>query len=190
MAGAVWLTTSEHRTVTALLDLLVPSDGISPGAGQAGGADYVDQLLGAFGFDPPRIWAGGPFSGRHGGEGRFDRWIRLAPLEELAWRIRIEGSQGLPEREFNGPVIGWQQQYRAALDRLGDDFADVGPDERSERVETTDPSFRELAFTHACESLYGDPVYGGNRDQAGWTAIGFAGDVQPRGWTDAEVEGR
>ncbi len=43
---------------------------------------------------------------------------------------------------------------------------------------------------HACESLYGDPVYGGNRDGAGWAAIGFAGDVQPVGWTDAEVEGR
>jgi hypothetical protein len=190
MAGPVWLTTSEHRTVTALLDLLIPSDGVSPGAGQAGGADYVDQLLGAFRFDPPHIWAGGPFSGRHGGEGRFHEWIRLAPLEELAWRIRIEGSQGLPERAFNGPVTGWQEQYRTALDRLGDDFADVGPDERSRRIETTDPSFRELAFTHACESLYGDPVYGGNHDAAGWAAIGFAGDVQPRGWTDAEVEGR
>ena len=40
---------------------------------------------------------------------------------------------------------------------------------------------------HACESLYGDPVYGGNRDARGWAAIGFDGDVQPRGWTDDEV---
>ncbi|MEZ5176741.1 MAG: hypothetical protein R2746_00260 [Acidimicrobiales bacterium] len=49
------------------------------------------------------------------------------------------------------------------------------------------PELAELAFTHACESLYGDPIYGGNRDGAGWAAIGFAGDVQPRGWTDDEV---
>ena len=35
--------------------------------------------------------------------------------------------------------------------------------------------------------MYGDPVYGGNRDLAGWQAIGFAGDVQPRGYTDDEV---
>ena len=67
MAEPVWLTGAEHRTVTALFDLLVPADGVSPGAGECGGADYVDQLLGAFTFDPPRIWAGGPFSGRHGG---------------------------------------------------------------------------------------------------------------------------
>lgn len=190
MAGPVWLSTTEHRTLTAVLDVLIPPDDVSPGAGQAGGADYVDGLLGAFRFDPPHIWAGGPFSGRHGGEGGFDRWIPLSALEELAWRIRIEGSRGLPEREFNGPVTGWQQRYREALAVLGDDFADLGDGERSRRLEGTHPSFRELAFTHACESLYGDPVYGGNRDGAGWAAIGFAGDVQPRGWTDAEVEGR
>jgi hypothetical protein len=38
-----------------------------------------------------------------------------------------------------------------------------------------------------CEGMYGAPEYGGNRDQAGWKAIGFSGDVQPRGWTDVEV---
>ena len=32
--------------------------------------------------------------------------------------------------------------------------------------------------------------YGGNRDRAGWRAIGFEGDVQPRGYTDDEVSGR
>lgn len=185
-----WLTDTEHATVTALFDVLVPPDGVSPGAGEAGGADYLDQLLGAFTFDPPRIWAGGPFSGRHGGEPGFDRWIPLGALEELAWRIRIEGSQGLPEREFNGPAVGWQEQYRTALAALGEDFATLDRDEQQERVAALAPDIRELAFTHACESLYGDPVYGGNRDGAGWVAVGFAGDVQPRGWTDAEVEGR
>jgi Gluconate 2-dehydrogenase subunit 3 len=186
MAAPVWLTPTEHRTVAALLDVLIPPDGVSPGAGEVGGADYVDGLLGAFHFDPPHIWAGGPFSGRRGGEGDFGEWIPLGALEELAWRIRIEGSRDQPEREFNGPVIGWQEQYRDAFAALGDDFAE----EQAVRVDATDGAFRELAFTHACEALYGDPVYGGNRDEAGWRAIGFAGDVQPRGWTDAQVEGR
>ncbi len=50
-----------------------------------------------------------------------------------------------------------------------------------------DPAFRRLLYEHACEGTYGDPVYGGNRDQVGWRSIGYAGDVQPRGWTDVEV---
>ena len=40
-------------------------------------------------FDPPHIHAGGPFSGRWGGEPSFEKWIPLGPMEELAWRTRI-----------------------------------------------------------------------------------------------------
>jgi gluconate 2-dehydrogenase gamma chain len=47
--------------------------------------------------------------------------------------------------------------------------------------------FVDLVFEHACEGLYGAPEYGGNRDLSGWRSIDFAGDVQPRGWTDEEV---
>ena len=172
------------------LDDLLPADGTSPGAGEAGGADYVDQLLGAFAFDPPHIWAGGPFSGRHGGEAGFENWLPLGALEELAWRIRIEGSQDKPERLFNGPVVGLQDQYRIGLDLLGADFAELAAEDRAGRLAGVGHEFRELLFTHACESLYGDPVYGGNRALSGWNAIGFEGDVQPRGWTDEEVSGR
>lgn len=186
MTGPVWLTTEEHARLEALLDHLVPADPPTPGAGEAGGARYVDRLLGAFSVDPPRIWAGGPFSGRHGGEASFDRWLELGPVEILAWRIRIEGSRGVLEREFNGPVTGWQEIYRSGLAALGDDFVDLDAPARSARLHHQ-PALARLAFTHACESLYGDPIYGGNRGGAAWAAIGFAGDVQPLGWSDREV---
>ena len=61
------------------MDLLIPGDEWGPGAGEAGAADYVDRLLGAFAFDPPRIWAGGPYSGRHGGAPGFDAVARARP---------------------------------------------------------------------------------------------------------------
>ena len=47
--------------------------------------------------------------------------------------------------------------------------------------------FTLLVYEHACEGMYGAPEYGGNRDLVGWSNIGHAGDVQPRGWSDAEV---
>lgn len=159
-----------------------------PGSAAAGVADYVDTLLGAFAFDPPRIWAGGPFSGRHGGAAGFETFIPLGEVEELAWRTRIEGSLGFPEREFNGPVVGLQEQYAAGLETLGADFASQSAEEQDTRLAAV-PEFAALLHRHACEGTYGDPVYGGNRDGAGWAAIGFAGDTQPRGWTDVEVRG-
>lgn len=174
----------------AALERLFPADDEgAPGARAAGAADYVDGLLGAFLVDPPRIWAGGPFSGRLGGEDGFSSFLPLGRVEELAWRTRIEGSCGLPEREWNGPVVGLQQRYRAGLADLGDDFVDADPAEQDARL-AADPAFASLLHTHGCEGLYADPVYGGNRDGIGWSSIGFAGDAQPRGWTAEEVTGR
>lgn len=184
MAG--WLTNAERDRLCLVLDCLLPDDGICPGAGSAGGVDYVDRLLGAFLTNPPTIFAGGPFSGRRGGDGSFDEWLPLSPSEELAWRLRIEGSDGIHEREFNGPVVGWQEIYRDGLASLGNGFGVLDQASQLARVGALEP-FARVAFEHACESLYGDPIYGGNRDEAGWRAIGFDGDVQPLGWTDEEV---
>jgi Gluconate 2-dehydrogenase subunit 3 len=184
-----FLTGDEFHVVEAACERLIPATAGHPGAVALGVADYIDRLLGAFTFDPPRIWAGGPFSGRHGGDASFDTFLRLSRLEELAWRTRIEGSQGIAEREFNGPVKGWQQEYRDGIASLGHDFADVPVEEQDRRLDAV-PEFKQLLYGHACEGAYGAPEYGGNRDLGGWQAIGFPGDVQPRGYTDDEVSGR
>jgi hypothetical protein len=178
-----WLSEEQHAVVAAACERLVP------GTAAAGVADYVDGLLGAFTVDPPLIWAGGPFSGRHGGGDGFSRFLPLGRMEELAWRTRIEGSRGMPEREWNGPVVGLQERYLEGLTALGADFASVAPEDQDARLDAV-PEFAALLHEHACEGMYGDPVYGGNRDGAGWRAIGFPGDVQPRGWTPVEVSGR
>jgi hypothetical protein len=190
----IWFRDDEYATAAAAFERLIPrddhsSDGGHPGAGALGVVDYVDGLLGAFTFDPPHIWAGGPFSGRHGGDASFGDFIPLSALEERAWRTRIEGSAGRPEREFNGRVVGWQEHYRTGLAALGADFVELDADEQVARLDA-DPEFKALLYEHACEGAYGAPEYGGNRAGAGWAAIGYGGDTQPRGYTDAEVSGR
>ena len=164
-------------------------DRVVPGGAAAGVGDYIDALLGAFSFDPPRLFAGGPFSGRHGGEAGFDRWIAPNAPQEVGWRIRIEGTRGMTERTFNGEQRGWQDEYRDALVALGADFVAAPSDEQDRRLDAV-PAFKRILYVHACEGMYGDPVYGGNRDRAGWQAIDYVGDIQPRGYTDAEVSQR
>jgi len=178
-----------YATVEAACERLIPAAEGHPGATALGVADYIDGLLGAFAVDPPRIWAGGPFSGRYGGEASFGEFLRPSALEELAWRTRIEGTQGIAERELNGPVTGWQQEYRDGIAALGADFATL-PAAAQDACLDAVPEFKQLLYEHACEGAYGAPEYGGNRDLGGWRAIGFPGDVQPRGYTDDEVRGR
>jgi hypothetical protein len=184
-----FLTAHEHAVLAAAADRLMPPLDAHPGGAALGVADYVDRLLGAFTLDPPRIFAGGPFSGRAGGDASFDQFLPLSRHEELAWRTRIEGSLGIEEREFNGPTRGWQQTYRNGITALGADYLDVDVDEQDRRL-GGQPELRELFYAHACEGAYGPPEYGGNTDLAGWRAIQFPGDSQPRGYTDDEVRGR
>jgi hypothetical protein len=82
--------------------------------------------------------------------------------------------------------VGLQERYRAGLAALGTDFAALAPEEQERRLRDN-VTFVGLVYGHACEGMYGAPEYGGNRDGVGWANIGFAGDVQPRGWTDQEV---
>ena len=172
--------------LSAACDRTIPGSEHGPGALAGGVVDYIDGLLGAFTVDPPRIWARGPTSGRAGGEAAFATFHPLSALDELAWRMRIEGSQGLPEREFNGPVVGLQQRYREGLAALGSDFPSLEGAEQDARLRA-DEQFVDLLYGHVCEGMYGAPEYGGNRNLSAWKAIGFDGDVQPRGWTDEEV---
>ena len=180
-----FFTDEEYELVRAVCARLIPTDD-DPGATEAGVVDYIDTYLGAFRFDPPRIWAGGPFSGRRGGAAGFARFLPLSRLDELAWRTRIEGSQGRAEREFNGPVVGLQERYRRGLAEVGPEFVTLTPEEQ-DRVLRARPEFTQLVYEHACEGMYGPPEYGGNWDLSGWGYIGFAGDSQPTGSTDVEV---
>lgn len=184
-----FLSDHEYGVVAAAADLLIPPLDSHPGGAALGVAGYVDKLLGAFTFDPPLIFAGGPFSGRFGGDASFARFMSLSRHEELAWRTRIEGSRGIPEREFNGPTRGWQEIYRDGITALGADFCDVDGAEQNRRLDAQS-ELRSVLYVHACEGAYGPPEYGGNRGLAGWRVIGWDGDVQPRGYTDDEVSGR
>jgi hypothetical protein len=183
-----WLTEAEYATLRAACAQMLPSGPDMPGAEEAGVADYIDIFLGAFTFDPPRIWAGGPTSDRFGGTPGFARFHRLGALDELAWRMRIEGSQGLPGREFNGPVVGLQEIYRRGLAALGDDFTQVDDEEQQRRLRA-DEEFCSVLYGHCCEGMYGAPEYGGNRNGVGWAYLGRDGDVQPHGYSDDEVLG-
>lgn len=201
-AGGRFLTAAEMVTLTALCDRLIPGppEDPTPGAVQAGVPGAIDLLLGAFELDPPLIYAGGPFSDRAGSaRDDFAHFVALDRQQELAWRIRLEGSRGLREREFAGPVKGLQEVYREGLALLdarartaaGLDYAQASTTVQdqilADRQDTAVQSFRGAALANTLEAMYGPPEYGGNRALVGWTSNDWPGDQQPRGSTPAQV---
>ncbi len=154
-----------------------PAEAGHPGAREANVTRYIDTLLGALSLSPQRIFAGGPFSNRAGWPtDDMATFIGLAPAEAWAWRRRIGA---------------WQAQYRTGVLHLdkaaGGSFLEARNSVRDEVLAKDEGGFATLLFSHAAEGMYSNPEYGGNVQLVGWRDISFPGDVQPRGYTPAEV---
>lgn len=185
-SSGAWRFFGEHqaavvREATARL-IPGPSDDPAelghPGAREANVVRYIDTLLGAFteGGTPP-IFAGGPFSDRSGADqDDMARFVPLSAMQETVWRARVERLQ---------------QTYREGVElydaRAGGDFAAAPAPVQDRVLSGDDTGFRDVLFTHAIEGMYAVPEYGGNEGLVGWMDIRFPGDVQPRGYTAAEV---
>lgn len=178
-----YLTAHEAAVVVAATARLVPgplddpAEAGHPGAREADVVRYIDTLLAAFDDDPPRVFAGAPWSDRHAsGPDLLARFLPPSPAHEYAWRRR---------------VADLRRQYRAAVRALdaaaGGDFTGVPPVEQ-DRILTDDDAVRALLFTHTIEGLYALPEYGGNAGLSGWREISYPGDVQPRGYSATQVE--
>jgi hypothetical protein len=83
-----------------------------------------------------------------------------------------------PPRIWAGPS-GWlelgaweQHAWRARIDEWREVYARVAAGEHA----TGDG---RVVHTHACEAAYGDPAYGGNRDEGGWQRIAFPAPIFP-----------
>lgn len=183
------MTDQQLATLRALADRLLPGppQDPDPGATEAGAADAIARLLDAFSADDPPIHAR-----REGG------FIRLDAVAELGWRLRLEGSNGLPEREFGGPVEGLVARVNDGLAALDDtsrrlygiEFAAASRETQDAVLDSPGPElepFLELALSLVLDATYGPPQYGGNRDGASWSALGWPGFTQPDGFTPAEV---
>jgi hypothetical protein len=153
-----------------------PLEAGHPGAREANVVRYIDVLLGAFSFTPPRIHAGGPYSNRNGeDEDYMADFVPLTPLQEASWRKRL---------------AALQKRYVAGIKALdaaaGGDFTTASPSKQDSALAGVG-AFMDVLFVHAIEGFLSAPEYGGNAGGVGWKEISFHGDTQPRGWTPAEV---
>jgi hypothetical protein len=199
--GGRFLSRTELVTLRAVTARLLPGPpaGPGPGASEIHAAEAIDLLLGAFELNPPLIHAGGPFSRRAGASrDDFAHFVALDAQAAFGWRIRLEGSRGLREREFAGPVIGLQEIYRKGLMRLdtrarariGRRFA-AAPAAIQDALlasrERVVARFVTAALHNTLEALCGPPEYGGNHALAGWRGLQWRGDAEPSGFTAAQV---
>jgi gluconate 2-dehydrogenase gamma chain len=196
-----FLSPARMATLRALCAHFIPGppEDPDPGALEAGVPVYIDLLLGAFEVELPPIFARASFgAGGPGGGVRAAEFLGLDAIEERVWRTRIEGSRGLPEREWNGPVKGLQEIYADGLDALDGlarrwmrrPFHELGSWQRDLVLWWAGgdlEAFVDLAFRHSVEGMYGSPAYRGNRDRVGWRNTHWPGDAYPPGYHEEQI---
>lgn len=151
-----------------------------PGAREADVVRYIDTLLSAFDDDPPSIFAGGPWSNRHApGPDQLATFVPLEERQLLAWRARVADLR----KTVAAAVV--------ALDAAakGDGFGDflAAPTAEQDHILASLADVRDLLFGLTIDGMYSIPEYGGNAGLSAWKEIGWPGDVQPVGYSAAEV---
>ena len=170
----------QRATIEAAMARIIPSDDM-PGAREAGAVDFVDRYLSGVGY----IYAKPDGSGFETLEGkRAEAWRRRIAILRQTYQSGIEALDALANKLFGANFVALNEQQQddslTALERAGSQAASAGgaPGEGPALQQTlteTELEFFPLLVMHARQGFYADPIYGGNKDRAGWRAIGFPG---------------
>lgn len=161
------LDETERKTLAAAYDRLLPSDEYGPSATEAGCLEFIDsQLDGDYGSGKA-LYLAGP----------------IRPESEL----ELMGSAQF----LASPVARYRSGLKAmqawSLKTHGKAFADLSADQIDHFLTELESGhlildkaidsrgFFELMLQNAREGYLSDPIYGGNRNMAGWKMIGFPG---------------
>ncbi len=157
------LTATEHAFMVAAVDTLIPADELSPSGSACGVAIFIDrQLAGAYGMGA-RLYRQGPFP-----KAKPELGYQLALNPREFFRAGIESANDWTRQTYGKDFDRLSEQEReAALKAMEDDKAQF-------------PGFSSRMFFDALlqiamEGFFADPIYGGNRDMAGWKMVGYPG---------------
>jgi gluconate 2-dehydrogenase gamma chain len=155
------LNASEYAFVEAAVDVLIPEDALSPSASACGVAVFIDrQLAGAYGSGA-RSYRGGPFVA---GKPEHGYQLALTPRELFRSSIALINELSVARHKLPFDALG--EDLRAEL---------LTQLERGQTELAAGQVFFELLLSLTMEGFFADPIYGGNRDMAGWKMVGFPG---------------
>ena len=137
------LTAAETEILSAMVDRLIPSDDMGPGALEAGALRYIDRALSEAESDAVDAYRTGLAA-----LDRYADYTRGAPFVELS------------DEDKDSVLLDVQLG--------GATGADVG-------FAGSSGAFFNMVKGHTWQGMFGDPMYGGNIDFAGWDLLRYPG---------------
>jgi gluconate 2-dehydrogenase gamma chain len=159
----MFLTPEHYKVCAAAADRIFPPDTHGPGGKELGCAIFIDhQLAGAFG-SMSKEYTMGPFQKGTKTQGYQSRLVRSQIF-----------------------ILGFTALQAEAKKRYNNDFATIKPEEQdailkdfeADKVAISGVSskmFFSMLAASTIEGVYADPMYGGNKNMAGWKMKNFPG---------------
>lgn len=178
----------QRQTIAAAMARIIPTDD-QPGAREAGTIDFLDRYLSGIDY----VYAKPDGSGFEQLDGKpAEAWLRRIEIVRATY---VEGVIELDRRSEARYAEPFAQLTAEQQDEILSDIerpaqwsehnleleaaaagygAAVEPAMQQTSAEVEIDFFPLLAL-HTRQGFYADPIYGGNKDRAGWRLIGFEG---------------
>lgn len=159
-----FFTPEEAVVIEALVDRLIPPDSHWPGGKDAGCAVFIDRQL------------SGPYGSSQG--------LYMRPPFQEGDKQQGPQSPLTPAMRYRQSLAAFDKYCRARF--AGKSFAEIPADQQDGVISGMEKGsvqlpgvsargFFDQLIKNTQEGYFADPVYGGNRDMAGWPMIGFPG---------------
>jgi gluconate 2-dehydrogenase gamma chain len=165
-AGYEFLNLNEAAFVEALVDHMVPADEFTPKGTDLGIAVYIDRALAGGWGKGDRLYMQGPWK-----RGAPSQGYQLPLTPAQLYRAGIEATNVHCQKTWGKPFDRLDSAQREEV-LIGLSSAKINFDSG-----LPVPVFWSTLYQTVIEGMYSDPIYGGNRNKAGWRMIGFPGAI-------------
>jgi len=166
LEGYEFLNLDEAAFVETLVDHMVPADELTPKGTDIGISIYIDRALAGAWGKGERLYMQGP------------------------WQMGVS-SQGYqlpltPAQLYRAGITATNDYCRKAYGKVFDRLDETQREEVLVGLSTGKVSFDNglpvrvfwtTVYQTVMEGMFSDPIYGGNRNKAGWRLIGFPGAI-------------
>ena len=164
--GYGFLNLEEAAFVEALVDHMVPADTLTPKGTDIGINIYIDRALASGWCKGERLYMQGPWK-----RGAPSQGYQLPLTPAQLYRAGIAATNAHCRKTYGKPFDRLDEAQReevlAGLSTGKVTFDDGLPAR----------TFWTTVYQTVMEGMFADPIYGGNRDKAGWKMLGFPGAI-------------
>jgi gluconate 2-dehydrogenase gamma chain len=161
-----FLNPDEAAFIEAVVDHMVPADPHSPKGTDLGLNVYIDRALAGGWGKGERLYMQGPWRAGVPSQGYQ---LPLTPAELYRTGIAAANAACVKAYGKTFDKLAPAQREAFLLDlRAGKAALEGGPPPRV---------FFATLYQNVMEGMFSDPIYGGNRDKAGWKMLGFPGVI-------------